>query len=446
MHKPFVLAVFAAILLGPGLARADTIGDCHIGMYRLADASLVDIAPSDGEALRWRRLDGSTGALHPAKDKAAEGRWTSTFGWTGRPDGKSAVLGDCGSGRITFDGHPGRRIAFDVTETKFEGRGVNLAGRLVLPRGRGRVPIVVLLHGSETDSARDFYFLQRLLPSQGIGVFVYDKRGTGASGGQYSQDFDLLADDAVAAMREARRLAGPRAGRVGYQGGSQGGWVAPMAANRAPVDFVVVSFGLAVTVLDEDQEEVALEMKLAGHGPEDTAKALEVASAAEAVMESGFTDGFARFDALKAKYRGEPWYKDLHGNLTRFLLPLDEAELRKRGAELRGWRTPLRYDPMPTLRADTTPQLWILGGEDLDAPSAETGQRISGLAGEGRPFTLALFPHAEHGLTEFETAPSGERLSTRYSPGYFAMMRDFIRNGALRGPYGAAVVTTPPKP
>ena len=432
-------AALTVALLSPALANADPVGDCHIGAYRLADKSLIDVAPSDGAALRWRRADGTTGALHPT----ASGTWTSTFGWTGRADGKTAVFSDCAAGEIRFDGQTGHRIGFDVTETQFQGRGVNLAGRLVLPKGSGPVPIVVLIHGSEQDSARDFYFLQRLLPAEGVGAFVYDKRGTGGSGGAYSQDFDLLADDAVAAMREARRLAGARAGRVGYQGGSQGGWVAPIAANRAPVDFVIVSFGLAVSVLEEDQQEVALEMKLAGHGPEDTAKALEVAHAAEAIMESGFTDGFAHFDALRTRYRGEAWYKDLHGNLTRFFLPYDEAELRKRGAALKGWGTPLRYDPMPTLRADKTPQLWILGEDDLDAPSAETGRLLGGLGREGRPFTLALFPRAEHGLTEYELGSGGERVSTRYAPGYFAMMRDFMLTGRLGGPYGAAAITTP---
>lgn len=62
-------------------------------------------------------------------------------------------------------------------------------------------------------------------------------------------------------MREARRLAGSRLSRIGYQGGSQGGWVAPIAANRAPVDFVIVCYGLAVSVIDEDQEEVEIEIR-----------------------------------------------------------------------------------------------------------------------------------------------------------------------------------------
>ena len=145
-----------------------------------------------------------------------------------------------------------------------------------------------------------------MLPAEGVGAFVYDKRGTGASGGSYSQDFSLLADDAVAATREAKRLAGPRAGRIGYQGGSEGGWVAPLAANRAPVDFVIVCFGLAVTVIEEDQEEVALEMREEGHTPAEIVDALKVARAAETVMADGLAQGFREFDALRAKISAQP--------------------------------------------------------------------------------------------------------------------------------------------
>jgi hypothetical protein len=98
---------------------------------------------------------------------------------------------------------------------------------------------------------------------------------------------------------------------------------------------------------------------------------------------------------------------------------------------------------MPTLRAVDTPQLWILGEDDLEAPSAETSRRIKLLIAEGKPITLALFPHAEHGMTEYEIASEGERVSTRYAPGYFNMMRDFARNGHVSGRYGSSVLIEP---
>ena len=432
----FVASVIT--LLCASSAQADVADDCHVAAYRLTDGRVIDIAPSDPNPLRWRAFNGETGALR----KNADETWTSIFGWTGRPDGRTVSFSDCATGNIRFDGTSGHRIDFDVTETIFESHGTKLVGRLILPKGSAPVPVVVLVHGSEDNSAIRFHQLQRLFPAEGVGAFVYDKRGTGTSGGNYTQDFDLLADDAVAAMREARRLAGARAGRIGYQGGSEGGWVAPLAANRAHVDFVIVSFGLAVNVLQEDQEELALEMSLKGHSAEETAKALEVARAAETVAESRFMRGFAEFDAVRAKYKSEPWYKDVHGNFTYLLLPYTDAQLhgdtplKKMAAA-----TPFRYDPMPTLRASTTPQLWVLGADDLEAPSAETSRRIKSLIGEGRPFTLAVYPGAEHGMTEFEIGPDGERVSTRYAQDYFAMMRDFARDGRLHGAYGKSTVT-----
>ncbi len=431
-----VASIGAAIADESKSARPD---DCQIGTYRFPNGEIVDIARSEGDTFRWRKFDGTTGVLHKKQD----GLWTSALGWTNRPDGHTASFTGCATGEIEFDGKKAHRIPFDVTDTVFEGRdGIKLAGRLVLPKDDNAIPIVVFVHGAERESARDSYALQRLLPAEDIGAFVYDKRGTGGSEGTYTQDFETLADDAVAAMREAKRIAGRRCARIGYQGGSQGGWVAPLAATRAPVDFVIVSFGLAVSVIDEDQQEVALEMRFKGHNQEEISKALEVASAAEALFESGFTKGFERFDAVRAKYRNEPWYKDLHGNYTHFILPYTASEIREKGKDFI-FGTPFRYDPVPTLRTVGAPQLWVLGEDDLEAPSSETSRRLKTLIAEGKPITLAVFPRAEHGMTEYEIASDGERVSTRYAPGYFIMMRDFARNGQLSGAYGSSAVVKP---
>lgn len=427
--------LFVLIAL-PGIAMADPAPDCRVGSYQLADGNRVDIAPSVEDTLRWRRFDGTTGALHPA----ADGAWKGTSGWTGREDGVAVRFPDCDD--VDFSGVAGKRIPFDVKDVTFTSHGVTLAGRLVMPVGSGKVPVVVLVHGSEPDSALTSYSLQRMLPAEGIGAFVYDKRGTGKSGGQYTQDFDLLADDAVAAVTQARRLAGTRLGRIGFQAGSEGGWVAPIAANRTPVDFVIVCFGLAVDVMDEDQEGVELQMREKGYPPEVIAKALEVARAAEDVMAGDLKSGYEELDAVRAKYGKEPWYKDVHGDFAWLVLAHPDAELRGMAQQF-DWHTPFYYDPMPTLRADKTPQLWILGGEDYEAPSAETSRRIRSLTAAGLPYTLALYPHAEHGMTLFETGADGERLSTRYAPGYFAMIRDFAVSGKLGGSYGDAGITAP---
>ena len=303
-----------------------------------------------------------------------------------------------------------------MTDTVFEGRGgIKLAGRLVLPKGNDPVPIVVLVHGAERESARESYALQRLLPAENVGAFVYDKRGTGGSEGKYTQDFDMLADDAVAAMREAKRIAGTRCARIGYQGGSQGAG-SRRSRQRARLSISLLSVSdWPSPSLTKTRRRLRLRCASKVIAQEEISKALEVASAAEAVFESGFTKGFERFDAVRAKYRNEPWYKDVHGNYTHFILPYTAAEAREKFKDsLPG--TPFRYDPMPTLRTVKPPQLWILGEDDLEAPSAETSRRIKTLIAEGKPITLALFPHAEHGMTEYEIASNGERVSTDTRP------------------------------
>lgn len=432
------ILLFAGCVLPPMAAAAEsTVSNACVGTYRMSDGRDVDIAVSDDTHYRWRMKDGTSGKLTRDSGDA----WSSKLGWTEHDDGHRVVFSDCAGGRIKFDQVAAQRLHFDVHETRFDVSGATLAGRLVLPPGQGKVPIVVLVHGAEHDSARDRYALQRLFPSEGIGAFVYDKRGTGGSSGRYTQDFLMLADDAIAALHEARRLAGARAGRMGYQGGSQGGWVAPLAAKIEPADFVIVSFGLAVPPIEEDRAAIVLDMTRHGYGPDIVKKAMEVADATSEVLLSNFREGYDKVALVKQRYGAEPWFKHIHGNVSFFILEKPEAEVRDVGPTfLPG--TAFDYDPMPVLRNLRTRQLWILGREDIDAPSAETARRLQTLANAGSPISMAVFPHAEHGMYEFEVAPDGTRLSTRQPAGYFPMMRDFI-NDDLKDRYGSVSLSRP---
>src|SRR5687768_6590587 len=93
--------VIGAVMLGchAAASAADMTGDCRVGIYRLSDNSDVDIAPSSEDLLRWRRKDGTTGSL----SRNADGSWSSTLGWTERPDGKRVSFSECSAGEIRFD-------------------------------------------------------------------------------------------------------------------------------------------------------------------------------------------------------------------------------------------------------------------------------------------------------------------------------------------------------
>lgn len=437
------MRVFGLVLLAATLSACLSTGPsaepfgCRTGAWRLADDRILTLSDIPDGGLRWRLEDGRTGKL-----VRKGGEWKNSMGWTDFPENVPATFGDCPDGLLSFDGQPARRVEFEILETKFLGAGETLRGRLVLPKGEAPVPILVEVHGSERDAAIQFNFFQQMAPALGIGVFVYDKRGTGGSTGNYTQDFSLLAADAAAAVLEARRLAGPRALTVGLHGSSQGGWVAPLAARAAPVDFVIVGYGLAVSPLAENRAETVQDVAEAGYGPDAQAAAGELADAAGVVMASKFRSGFAELDRLKALYGTQPWFGKARGEFTGEFVQYPSWMLRIGGPWSASGTTWL-HDPGPVLQALDVPVLWILAAQDTDAPIGETRDRLLALAALDHPITVVSFPDSEHGMREFKVDGEGRRIFTRYSEGYFRVVADWALNERLSSTgYGRMEVLT----
>lgn len=409
---------------------------CRLGAYELPDGELVAVRQREGEQLRVVFFDGWTRAVAPAeRDGVYHSLETRP---AGAPPALAVEFGDCAEGRLTWraagaEPRTARRLQFDVHETTFRSGDVDLAGRLLLPVGDRPVPVVVLVHGSERDAALTGSHWQYLLPAKGVGAFVYDKRGTGSSGGRYTQDFDRLAADATAAAGEARRLAGARVAELGYLGGSQGGWVAPLAARVGGADFVIAAYGLAESPLAEDREEVLLGLREAGFDDAATAaKALEVVAATGRVMASGFRDGFDELAAVRERYRHEPWFAHVHGEFSGDFLRFPAWILRRIGPRL-DVGTSWEYDPLPTLEAIAVPHLWILAGADREAPSANTFARLREIQTRRSNLDVARFPTADHGIWVEEKDASGAIRYSGYARGYHELVLRWISTYSLNG-------------
>lgn len=431
-----IARALALLLLAAAMeaSAADAGLDCPASYYVLSDGTGVDIAPSDEGHLRWRRLDGTSGYL----TSQGNGQWTSARGWTEKSDGKLVDLSRCAEGKIEFAGTPGQRMNLEITETAFTSDGARLSGRLVMPPGKQAVPIVILVHGSEDFSAKKYYALQRILPAQGVGVFVYDKRGTGDSSGVFTHDIHQLAVDAHKALQVAVALAGPRARRAGYYGSSQGGWTAPAAALLGQADFVIVGYGLAASPLDEDRDALELDMTEHGFGAEEVEKALEIGTAAQAIVRARYQSGYAELHALLTKYKDQPWLHFVRGNITGVVLDTPEADLRAQGMTMFAGLD-LDYDPMPVLHSLQVPQLWILGKEDKATPYPRTYQRLMALKREGHKISVISYPNVEHGLYEFEMKGE-ERLDTRQPESLQRLFVAFAKGASLADKYGSARV------
>ena len=410
MIRPLIAIL---LILLPAAAHAAHAA-CRPGVYGVGGDLVVLGAPAAGaDVQRWLYLDGRRGT-------------------TGA---ESAVR--CAGDVVSAGGRHLSRQATIETDTRFASHETRLAGQLIEPPGPPdpRRPLVVMVHGSEKSPAIGFVY-GYALAAQGISVFVYDKRGTGASEGSYSQNFELLADDASAAFAEARRLAAGRFGRAGYFGGSQGGWVAPLAATRSPADFVAVGFGLVASPIDEDRDQLIDDARAAGLDAQATEQVRRLSAATAAIVTSHFGRGFEALEALRREIGDAPWAARVDGEYSGAMLRMSDADLRRIGRALFDdvgliWD----YDAVAALRRLDAPLLWVLAGEDREAPIAQTRAALLGLAREGRPIDLWLFPGTDHGMVEYRIAPDGARVPTRITDGYLRLLGDWIR-GAVRGAYG----------
>ncbi|MEM1195932.1 MAG: alpha/beta fold hydrolase [Pseudomonadota bacterium] len=397
--------------LAGGTAREPRT-DCTVGLFASPETFLA-ITMSKAQA-RYSFSDGREGAVddNPAIECAA-------------PQG---VLVD----GVLFAHQPIR-----VTEARFESDGATLVGQLLEPLGaEPETPLVVFAHGSEErgwiGQARDPY----QMVGRGVSVFVYDKRGTGRSGGAYSQNFPQLADDLVAASRTAKRIAAGRYGRFGLIGLSQGGWIAPLAAERARADFLFIGYGLVVDILEEDSAQVALELREAGYDADVLAKAKSLTDVTARLAVSNYQDGLDDLDRLRAAYSPEPWFSKIKGGFSGVILSLPTEELRAKGIPMFD-RLNIDWSlkPIDVMRKVTAPQLWALAGADREAPVDTTLARLQTLRAEGRDIRIRLFPNTDHGVWLFEEAADRSRQYTRIADGYFDLMADWAK-GDLKTTYG----------
>jgi len=189
-----------------------------------------------------------------------------------------------------------------------------------------------------------------------VGLLCYDKRGVGQSTGSYSnvgtgssvEVFPILAGDVVAVVEYVAGRPEIDADRIGLIGGSQAGWLMPLAASLSDeIDFIISISGATSSV--------------------------------------GISD---RFDAIAE--RG-----------------LSEEEIE---ADLASYEGTLGFDPRPVLEELDIPVLWVYGGRDQSNPTANDISIIEEIVAEhGSDFTIEFFPTANHELVDVET---GTRINT----------------------------------
>jgi len=224
-------------------------------------------------------------------------------------------------------------------EIRFENPagGIGLAGMMFVPAGSPPFPAVVIIHGSGTSSRENSWYLTyaTYLQRNGIAVLLPDKRGSGASAGDWRKSsLEDLATDTEAAISYLSTERPGLASSVGVLGVSQGGMIAPIVAARSPdLAFAIDVVGGTIPMHDllryEEQHNLA---------------------------QMGFLPGVSHGLAYATSA------------VNRWVVSRDF------------WSAVGNFDPMTYWRKVDIPALVLFGDQDTNVPSGRSRDRLNALS------------------------------------------------------------------
>lgn len=251
---------------------------------------------------------------------------------------------------VVFDNASAAPPDFTTKNVKFVSKGDTLMGTILTPAHP--FAALVIVHGSGQE--KRMMAFATLLAESGIAVLTYDKRGVGESGGVYagpevgtnnidSANLNLLSLDASAAVNTLSANLPANHIPIGLIGGSQAGWIIPLAAGKnSNVRFMVIFSGSLVT-------------------------------AREQLRFQFYTQGNANF-----------W--DTH----------TEEDARNHIANDADKYQFIDTDPRDALSKLSIPGLWIYGGKDIQVPVKLSIEHLEVLRSKNKRYEYELFPALGH--------------------------------------------------
>lgn len=330
------------------------------------------------------------------------------------------VQGDTLAGRFREDSATGtfllvrgRAVAQAQEEAiSFANGAVTLSGTLIYPAGPGPFPGVVFIHGSGAEGRWSSRYLASALARRGIAALIYDKRGVGASTGDWREaGFADLVGDAAAAVDALRSRPRLSPDRVGIHGHSQGGIIAPWVANANPhVAFVVASAAPGMPMAETEIYSLENAVGLRSMGESERRLAERYI---RAIVAAAY-DGAPRAEVENAwqEVRDRPWAfppppaSDFFWSFARRIAS---------------------YDPISHWRRVHIPALLVYGESDERVPPRPSAARISEayLGSRGSRLDVGFFPGADHAFRLSRNAsPKFEWPQT--VPGYPDRVIDWI--------------------
>lgn len=318
----------------------------------------------------------------------------------------------------------------DAQDKTFQNGPVTLSGTLYAPRSKVRVPAVIVLHSASSPDRNSplYRHLVEMLPSLNIAVFVFDRRGTGRSGGRLEEsDYELLAADGISAQRmlAADRRIDPS--RIGFWGLSQGGWLALLAASRSPRAAFAISVSAPMTTPDVQMNyAVANILRIKGYPQMD----IDLAIATRTIVDDfhrGKVDRAAA-QAMLDVAATKPWFEHIYVGKT------------LRDPEQSRWTKEMRHDPLAVIKTVKQPALLIYGSADPWVPVQLSVERLRDPSIAASHIDLVVIRGADHVMAT--TVPQADQIDpavfARQAPDsveYFGLLAAWLTKRGLASPF-----------
>jgi uncharacterized protein len=274
-------------------------------------------------------------------------------------------------------------------EVSFLNQNLKFCGTLYLPNGNRPCPAVVVVHpasgGERTDPFYDH--LKSELPAHGIAVLVFDRRGSGASEGDFeTADFEDLAGDVIAAVQYLQSREDIDPAKIGLHGTSQGGWIAPIAAaHKTDIAFLIEVSASGVTPADQMNYGVEFHLQQDGFDQSVIKKAIELRNLINEYFRGHVSR--AKVVAELSRHEHEPWYEKA------YLYPSEELPADVTQSK---WHYEMDYEPLFVWKKVRQPTLFLFAEIDEWVPIEQSLINYERATTHLHDVTLKQIPGTDH--------------------------------------------------
>jgi uncharacterized protein len=437
-----VYCISPCVAQQPPLPQLDPkIYDPYLGTYKLASNELIVIGrterrlyfyePRTGRVRGLNQLSETSFTAGPSLLIFSPKEFQITFIKNGAGEVSELLFKQTGAPERTA-----RKAGLYLEEkVAFHNEDVTLAGTLLNPTTKGPHPAVILLHGSGAQDRNGYLSIMRFAADHfarhGVAALIYDKRGVGASTGNWaSAGFDDMAADAVAALKLLQHRKDINPQQIGMWGSSQAGWVMARATSLSKeIAFIIAvsAGGSGYSPAQQNSYNVETEMRANGFSPDEIRQVLRALGLFYDVVRKGEGANGAELDTVVRQAQQHAKLKDW--------LPPSSSEIDWKARDQWFLALDIDFNPVPLWEQYDGPVLGIFGELDSSTPVRQVMPIFEkALASRNnREYRITMFLKAHHVLLEAKTGSDSEleRLK-RFVPGYFETMTDWLEKRLKR--------------